>query len=140
MHAALVLALIAACSSSPATSPPNDRAPVLPGLDRRPSDNAPRDAALDGGSPATVDVAVGSDAPPYSGPPHLGPCTDAHGCKLVNRCGCDCEARVIGAPELPQCFKVCRKRDPCRGYTLICDLTQNICGAIPPAPGATSAQ
>ena len=74
-----------------------------------------------------------AEARPYAGKPERGPCQDAHGCKLRNVCGCSCEGVALSAPTQVACDESCPNDDICKGYSLICDMGSQTCGAIPPA-------
>ena len=80
--------------------------------------------------PKPPPVAVGSA---YAGPPESGPCNDAHDCVLRDDCGCRCEGVLATAPEPVPCEESCPGENICSGYTVICDLAQHRCGAIPKA-------
>jgi hypothetical protein len=83
---------------------------------------------------AVLPVVTPADASAtYAGPPERGPCSDAHGCKLRSVCGCSCEAVVLSVPSQMDCDKSC-PGDPCKGMSLICDLSTQTCGALPKAP------
>ncbi len=113
MNRAMLLALLIACSAK--TQPPSGAS----------GSSVPPGSA----APAPVEA----KPKPYSGPPERGPCQDAHHCKLRSVCGCSCEAVVFSAPSNVDCDKSC-EGDPCKGMTLICELSSQICGAIPKAP------
>jgi len=53
---------------------------------------------------------------------------------LRDVCGCSCEAVVLSAPRATACDESCPAKDACAGYSLICDLSMRLCGAIPPPP------
>jgi hypothetical protein len=72
---------------------------------------------------------------PDAGPAVVGPCDSAHDCVLRDHCGCTCEAELLGKQQAIKCEETCSPNNTCAGYSLICDLNQHICGAIPPAPG-----
>ena len=75
----------------------------------------------------------GSATRPYAGPAERGPCQGADGCKLRSVCNCGCEAVTLSAPTAINCDVSCSNNNICTGYTLICDLATQTCGAIPPA-------
>ena len=71
---------------------------------------------------------------PYTGPPDRGPCLSADGCMLRDECGCVCAGVSINAHKRVACDKSCQNSNVCAGYTVICDLPNQSCGAIPPPP------
>jgi len=88
--------------------------------------------------PGTSTVAPPRDVPPPS--PRLeasdtGPCESAHDCVLRDYCGCSCDAvlRTV-ASQQAACEETCGRESACVGYTVICDLQQHRCGAIPTPP------
>jgi len=90
------------------------------------------------GSGAAPTVAAPPVSPavsfPDAVPTVVGRCESAHDCVLRDHCGCSCEAELLGKQQAIKCEETCSPNNTCAGYSLICDLNQHICGAIPRSP------
>jgi hypothetical protein len=106
----LALVLAFACS--------NSSKPVEP-----PSNGSAKGSAAGSGSAAK-----------YDGPPGYGPCESAHDCTLRDVCGCSCEGVLASAPKGVACDESCPPSNICDKFTVICDLSQHRCSAIPKSP------